>query len=738
MRFGTVVLAILTLLFGNLVHAQIPDSFDLRDVGGENFVTSVKSQQGGTCWTHGAMAAMEGNLLMTGAWQLAGESGEPNLAEYHLDWWNGFNQHNNDDVEPPTGSGLTVHEGGDYMVTSAYLTRLEGAVREQDGQSYNTPPLRSDPSYHTFIPRTIAWYQAGPGLTNIDAIKTAIMTHGVVGTCMAYDGQFMDGNYNHYQPPTSTMDPNHAVAIVGWDDDHVTQAGPGAWLVKNSWGSGWGYDGYFWISYLDKWSGQHPEMGAVSYQNVEPLAYDGVYFHDYHGWRDTKTDASEVFNAFTATADELLTTVSFFTAAEGVDFTVTVFDTFAAGALADPLSSVSGSLTARGFHTIDLDTPVSLTTGDDFYLYLSLSDGGQPFDRSSDVPVLLGADTRAWVPSSAEPDQSFYRAGGVWHDLWNDDDSANFCVKGMTVVRGMMVGGPASLRSSGPVGGPFDPTTAVFTVENRNDHDIEYEVAEITDVPWLDLSGATSGVLAPMASAEVTAFIDGPAAAGLDAGAHLAAIGFANLTDHAGDTVRDAVLIIGDASPQESWTMDTDPGWTTDDLWAFGSPTGGGGEHGGPDPSSGFTGANVYGYNLAGDYQNNMPERHLTSTAVDCTELFGVRLRFQRWLGVEQPDYDHASIRVSTDGVDWTTVWENDAEIADNSWTEMDLDISAIADGESTVFLRWTMGTTDGGWVYCGWNIDDVEMLGVRSIEATLLTDGFESGDTTNWTTTVP
>ena len=83
-------------------------------------------------------------------------------------------------------------------------------------------------------------------------------------------------------------------------------------------------------------------------------------------------------------------------------------------------------------------------------------------------------------------------------------------------------------------------------------------------------------------------------------------------------------------------------------------------------------------------------------------------------------------------------MWENDAEIADNSWTEMDLDISAIADGESTVFLRWTMGTTDGGWVYCGWNIDDVEMLGVRSIEATLLTDGFESGDTTNWTTTVP
>ncbi len=738
MRLRAIVIVIPVLFVGSFAHAQLPASFDLRDVGGENFVTSVKSQQGGTCWTHGAMAAMEGNLLMTGAWQTAGETGEPNLAEYHLDWWNGFNQHNNDDADPPTGSGLTVHQGGDYMVTSAYLTRLEGAVREQDGQSYDTPPLRRDPSYHTFIPRTIAWYQAGAGLTNIDAIKTAIMSHGVVGTCMAYDGQFIDGNYNHYQPPTSTMDPNHAVAIVGWDDDHVTQAGPGAWLVKNSWGSGWGYGGYFWISYYDKWSGQHPEMGAVSYQDVELLAFDGVYSHDYHGWRDTKTDASEVFNAFTATADELLAAVSFFTAAEGVDFTVTVFDTFEAGELADPLSSVSGSLTVRGFHTIDLDTPVNLTAGDDFYLYLSLSDGGQPFDRSSDVPVLLGADTRAWVPSSAEPNQSFYRGGGVWHDLWNDDDSANFCIKGLTVVRGMLVDGPASLQSSGPVGGPFDPTTAVFTVANRNAHDIDYEVVETTDVPWLDLTGATSGTLAPMSSAEVTASIDGPAAAGLDAGAHLAGIGFANLTDHVGDTVRDAVLIVGDATLQESWSMDGDPEWTTDDLWAFGSPTGGGGEHGGPDPNSGFTGANVYGYNLAGDYQNDLPERHLTSTAVDCSGLFGVRLSFQRWLGVEQPAYDHASVRVSADGVDWTTVWENDAEIADGTWTEMDLDISAVADGESTVYLRWTMGPTDGGWVFCGWNIDDVEILGVRAVEDILLADGFESGDTTNWTTIVP
>ncbi|MCG6879420.1 MAG: hypothetical protein LJE96_09785, partial [Deltaproteobacteria bacterium] len=42
------------------------------------------------------------------------------------------------------------------------------------------------------------------------------------------------------------------------------------------------------------------------------------------------------------------------------------------------------------------------------------------------------------------------------------------------------------------------------------------------------------------------------------------------------------------------------------------------------------------------------------------------------------------------------------------TWQE--LDISSVADNQSTVYLRWTMGPTDDQYQYCGWNIDDVEI----------------------------
>lgn len=154
--------------------------------------------------------------------------------------------------------------------------------------------------------------------------------------------------------------------------------------------------------------------------------------------------------------------------------------------------------------------------------------------------------------------------------------------------------------------------------------------------------------------------------------------------------------------------MSTDPGWTLQGGWAYGIPKGNGG-----DPTGGNTGNNVIGYNLDGAYGNDLPETFATTTVIDCSDFRNVELSFYRWLGIESSAYDNAAIQVSNNGTTWITVWSHSSgSFTDPSWQFLTYDLSAVADLEPTVYVRWVMGATDGSVTFAGWNIDDVEIVG--------------------------
>jgi len=184
-------------------------------------------------------------------------------------------------------------------------------------------------------------------------------------------------------------------------------------------------------------------------------------------------------------------------------------------------------------------------------------------------------------------------------------------------------------------------------------------------------------------------------------------------------------VVSGDAI--YSFPLDVAAGFSTTGAWAFGQPAGNDG-----DPSSGFSGSNVYGYNLNGAYPNGMGEEYLTTPALDFTNVTGVTLRFQRWLGVERSIFDFARVQVSNDGSSWQTVWTNpsDSTLQDTSWVEREFDISGVADNEATVRVRWVMGSTDGSVTFGGWNVDDIVFTGVSpTCEADVTGDGLVNAD---------
>ncbi len=164
----------------------------------------------------------------------------------------------------------------------------------------------------------------------------------------------------------------------------------------------------------------------------------------------------------------------------------------------------------------------------------------------------------------------------------------------------------------------------------------------------------------------------------------------------------------------------TDGGWThgtttgTDD-WQRGVP---GRRY--RDPYLAFSGSNVFGNDLGngtnGTYDNNV-DSWLESPAIDLTGVHGTRLRFQRWLRVEDGAFDQAKVLVN--GV---VVWSNPSNgsnlaTKDKEWVTFDVNVSALADGVANTRVRFTL-TTNGSNAFGGWNVDDVELYSVSTCHA--------------------
>ncbi len=264
------------------------------------------------------------------------------------------------------------------------------------------------------------------------------------------------------------------------------------------------------------------------------------------------------------------------------------------------------------------------------------------------------------------------------------------------------------LVSAGDPGGPFSPSSQVYTLSNKGEETLAFSASSVAD--WISIS-PNSGSISAGGTIQVTVSINAVSDT-MSVGYYDGFVSFQNTTTGEGNATREVQLTVGQRDLAVSFNMDHNPGWSMEGAWEWGVPAGAAAEYGGPDPTSGSTGANVLGYNLQGAYGNLMAATDLTSSPINCRGLQQVRLRFQRWLGVEVARYDHAILSISNDGNEYHTVWANpeSSEVADVAWTEVEYDISPWADDEATVFLRWTMGTTDDSYVYCGWNIDDVQL----------------------------
>lgn len=454
-----------------------PSRFDLRTTGK---VSSVKEQGScGSCWAFSSLASMESILLPGESWDFS----ENNMRNNH-------------------GFDLMSCQGGNSVMAAAYLTRWSGAVTEaSDPYSQVSKTATSITMPNTAAVKhvqDIYFLPARSSGTDNANIKAMLMQKGAVYSSIRWEDNYYKASTASYYYTGGNL-PNHAITIVGWDDNYDRSrfarlpAGNGAFIVKNSWGPEWGENGYFYVSYYDTQIGQDNAVFTAD----SPRNYYHIYQYDPLGWTVSYGDGSDVVyfsNIFTAQAAENIAAVSFYTPALNSQYKISIYrnagNTPVSGST---VSTDSGTINIPGYHTIALSQPVAVNSGERFSVVVKLTAPGYQYPVALEYPY-AGYSSRA----TARTGESFVSNNGVsWTDVTTIYPNSNVCLKAFTV------------KSTGAA--PTTQPTTQPTVKPTT-------VATDTTPPSVSISSPVSyAVVAPGASIPITwSATDNKGVAGVD------------------------------------------------------------------------------------------------------------------------------------------------------------------------------------------------------------------------------
>jgi C1A family cysteine protease len=201
-----------------------PAAFDWRNVGGLNYITAIRDQGGcGSCVAFGTTATVEGTLRV----QRANANLAVDLSEAQLFFC----------IGPATGASCG---GGWYMTPAMDGCKNTGQADEacfaytDHQQACN---LCAD--WTSRATKISGWHT----ITNAADMKTWLSSRGPLATCFTVYNDFFAYKTGVYKHVSGGVAGGHCVSVVGYND-----AG-GYWICKNSWGTGWGQAGYFFIAY---------------------------------------------------------------------------------------------------------------------------------------------------------------------------------------------------------------------------------------------------------------------------------------------------------------------------------------------------------------------------------------------------------------------------------------------------------------------------------------------------------